>query len=321
MSNKDPALNNLEKSSLESNVAANNEWQHKYSLLQQKYDAMAQRLSEMESQINSNHSSQQITEQNGGQSSSDKKNEPVNTQEIINMKNEALMYSTCIDEIQNNLKYINNNLIKISNDAEDVRQYMQLNTLLIHGMKNLPDKNGIEFSEHVLEELKRLFPMCAKYLVPGVIDTSHPLPTRSGKKSVVIVKFVQRDIRNLLFFNKRELKGNRDGIAITEHLTGRNLALLGQVRDVFGYKNAWTSKCKIYVLINGRKHSVKNERDFHHLCETKLPHLPASSTVTVHNDDFLKSNVTNHDNNLHTGVSNSGRDRFGNRNLSRPHKQ
>ena len=62
-------------------------------------------------------------------------------------------------------------------------------------------------------------------------------------------------------------------------------------------------------------------RDFHHLCETKLPHLPASTTVTVHNDDVLKSNVTNHDNNLHTGVSNSGRDRFGNRNLSRPHKQ
>ena len=313
MNGQDSAVNGVNKITLETIATTHDDLQQNYNALKDRYDVMAKRLEEIEAQNNAQKSDNKLDNK------PDNKLELDDSEEITQMKNEAKTHSACIDEIQNNLNFLNLNFSKITDEVEDINQYLRLNSLLVHGWKNIPKgKHGIEFTEYVLNELIKLFPQHAKYLTPGVIDTSHPLPTRSNKKSVVIIKFVQRDIRNLLFFDKRELKGNKDGIVITEHLTQRNLSLLRQTRDLFGYKNAWSSKCKIYVSYGGRKYAVKNPSDLQQLCEQKhFNAAPINNELLLHSEDSTANpNVKSHS---QLSANNSTeQDRFGNKNLSRP---
>ena len=47
-------------------------------------------------------------------------------------------------------------------------------------------------------------------------------------------------------------------LVITEHLTTANLQLLEEARNMYGFRNVWTSQCKIYALVNGRKQIIES---------------------------------------------------------------
>ena len=89
------------------------------------------------------------------------------------------------------------------------------------------------------------------------------LPTKStkkNKKSVVVIKFNSRLVRNELFFNISVLKGT--GITITEHLTKQRLELQDKVRKLLGENGrVWTSQGIIYGLVKGQKTSFKTQKD------------------------------------------------------------
>ena len=301
-------IDGLNTAALEVDAAVHNELQRKYDVLQKRYDEMANRLTEMESDKTTNKDTEVLEESNH--------------QEISQMKKEAQSHSACITEIKKVWNFVNDNFNKLTSDSNDMQQYMRLRTLLVHGLKNVPAHlKGIAFSEYVLGELQKLFPQHAKYLVPGSISVSHPMPTKSKTKSLVIVKFVQRDVRNLLFYDKKTLKGNKDKIVITEHLTSRNLDLLNQSRDLFGYNNAWSSACKIFVLIGGKKYHVRNLNDLCYLQQNNSHYSAPDSAEHLLNS---KESSTLMPNASHSNVppvignSDVKRDRFGNKRLSRP---
>ena len=79
------------------------------------------------------------------------------------------------------------------------------------------------------------------------------------------MRFVRRDLRDDLFFNKKQLKsfnaGKKIKTSITEHLTPYNLELLNKAKASFGRNNAWSSKCLIFALVNGSKVNIRNEAD------------------------------------------------------------
>ena len=70
-------------------------------------------------------------------------------------------------------------------------------------------------------------------------------PRDTGQKSrPFIVKFVRYNDRKNVFNRKKKLKGKN--IAITESLTATQMKKLNKVREIYDFKNVWTSDGKIY---------------------------------------------------------------------------
>ena len=144
-------------------------------------------------------------------------------------------------------------------------QYSRINTLLGHGFKDIPKHaNGYEFAIYICNKLNELlmphldFPINLYHL-----EYAHCLPTKSGKKDVVIIKFSSRFARNDVFSKRKFLKGT--GITLTEHLTKTNLKLLDDTKAVIGYANVWTQQTKIYANLEGNVMRIKNTLDIEKL--------------------------------------------------------
>ena len=127
-------------------------------------------------------------------------------------------------------------------------QYSRSNCLIFHGCSNAPQGNDYEaFENHVINKLNSKLNLPTN-LQNSDLDICHSLPSRSNKKPIII-KFVRRSMRNMVFFNKKKLKSNDDAgikLLITECLTKRRLKLMEESRNVFGFKNVWSFKGNIY---------------------------------------------------------------------------
>lgn len=138
---------------------------------------------------------------------------------------------------------------------DDLEQYGRRNCLILHGCKNVPKKGSYyDFEKFVVDKLNSR--LCLDYKIKSLdIDTCHILPSRSPRKdgwSPIIIKFVRRSVRDLVYSNKRKLKSanNREKLSITESLTSRRLTLLLEARKAFGYYNVWTSNGTVYCAYN-----------------------------------------------------------------------
>ena len=140
----------------------------------------------------------------------------------------------------------------------------------------MKDLKGTEFTKKVVESINKLITL-NEPLSHKDIDTSHfygKKPTET--KNVVIVRFIRRDLKNEVFFNKSQLKEfNKDNqikVGITDHLTRYNKGLYDHAKQVLGHKNVWTSKCIIFAKIRGEKVKIRRESDIP--CPTHLRYEP-----------------------------------------------
>ena len=144
------------------------------------------------------------------------------------------------------------------------------NDLFIEKLRNIPVKAEEEsfakfnkrFDTFIFETLNELLPSLETPLTLNDIDTSHVLYEGSDK---VLVRFSNRRARNDVFFNKRDLKGHRDKVLITEHLTTYRMNLLNQAKSIVGNHNVWSKKCEIYVKIRNVIRRVWSEDEVHYL--------------------------------------------------------
>ena len=225
-----------------------------YDILQSNYDSMVRRLSKFESQMHALPST----------------NDKISmSKDITDMKGDALNATTSISELQNVWSYVDDKLEHLSNRLDSIDQYLKRDNLLIKGLKDVPKKCfGLAFSSYVMEKLKDLLPSIADQLKEEDISVSHPLPTKDKSKSIVIAKFVRRDIKNLIFFSKRELKNHPSKVSITEHLSAKNLWLMDEAKKLVGYKNVWSSQCTVFALAAGKKNPIKNSNDLDFIYKT-----------------------------------------------------
>ena len=77
------------------------------------------------------------------------------------------------------------------------------------------------------------------------IDRTHRLPRKKPeeKSRPVIVMCVRYNTRNLIFKNKKKLKGSR--ISITENLTAKRMKKLQTAREEHRFKSVWTQNGRI----------------------------------------------------------------------------
>ena len=92
-------------------------------------------------------------------------------------------------------------------------------------------------------------------------------------KGTVVIKFKSRDLKNLIYCNKRSLKTVR----ISEHLSRHTLALRKKVIAEFPTHKVWTEECKIFVSWGKYKKCIPNEYALDKLKSKIVPDPEASS--------------------------------------------
>ena len=93
------------------------------------------------------------------------------------------------------------------------------------------------------------------------IDICHPLPSKTNKKPIII-KFVCRSIRNMVYSHKKNLKtSNGRKLSITESLTKKRLKIVEEARKVFGFGNVWSMKGIVYCSFKGKKQAINKLSD------------------------------------------------------------
>ena len=147
-----------------------------------------------------------------------------------------------------------NSYEKIEREIENIKQDNMANCIVINGMG---EKNDQDLYSEVTQLIKNKININTS---KQDIDICYRLGKKvEDKTRPVVVKFVNRWVRECVFENKKKLKGS--GFVISECLTNKKLVLLKKVRESVGLKSCWTWNGKVYALINNNKKLIRSEQD------------------------------------------------------------
>lgn len=156
-------------------------------------------------------------------------------------------------------------------------QYTRKNSLLLHRVKNVPTRvNGTKFSMFVARTLSKLFPKFP--LSHHDIDTSHILYYEfegDFRWPVIVVKFVNRDLRNDIRDDFILRDFSHSSFRITEHLTSENRSLLNTATN--SCDEAWSDQGKLYASIKGKTVPFSKVDDLVCTDTAEEPEVPATS--------------------------------------------
>lgn len=119
---------------------------------------------------------------------------------------------------------------------------MRRKVLLLHGV---PEKPSEKLPETVLEILKTRLKL-SEASTNNSIHVCHRLGTSQQKARPILVRFFTMEHRQLVWDNKKLLKGS--GITVSEFLTRTRHVAFMAARKHFGINNCWTIEGKIVVV-------------------------------------------------------------------------
>ena len=154
---------------------------------------------------------------------------------------------------------------KLDSSLDDLNQYGRRNCLVLHGLSantDLPNSQS-NYKEFLDKIIKKINDNLSLNLSSNNIDIAHPLPVTKNGKTPVIIKFLRRSDRNLVYQNKRHF--SKSGLAITESLTKKRLQLLKEAGSLLGQENVWTSNGTIFCNINAKREVIKTQDDLYSL--------------------------------------------------------
>ena len=161
-------------------------------------------------------------------------------------------------ELDKSLKALKKEVIA---DLNRVKQYQMIDNVLFHKF-TLPtvQMTSLEFSQYVAEQINILIPQLPVPVQWEHISTAHPLPTKARKSNVVVVRFCNRNIKDMVY--KHRNIAYHKGVLITEHLTDFNKSICVKARKLFPSNCiVRTESCKIFIDIDGISHRVASLDD------------------------------------------------------------
>lgn len=171
-------------------------------------------------------------------------------------------------------KRIDNLEVTMMDCVDRQEQYSRRNCLLLHG---IPEKQGEDTDALVLEEAQNI--LSRQDITIRDIDRSHRVGprrtsaevTKAGKPSQrpIIVKFTNYRAREMLFKNKKNLKGS--GHILTESLTKTRMTWLRKVREALGVSRVWTADGRIKYVMGEKIYQIDSTADmtrFQKSCES-----------------------------------------------------
>ena len=160
------------------------------------------------------------------------------------------------DALEIDRERVANDLLQVTTDLEDLKQYSRRNQILVHGVEE-QDK-----SEDCDDSVLKIFGEMELPISKADINRCHRLGRRKDgqvKKRPIIVSFCSYRNKKLAFDNKKKLKGRKLGI--TESLTRTRYMLLQKCFETYGKENCWTLDGRIYIVQDGHKFCVTSEED------------------------------------------------------------
>lgn len=155
----------------------------------------------------------------------------------------------------NDLKNINNKTIKQVNNLEirvqNLEQYSRRNSIRIFG---IPEQEG-ENADLLIVNLSKNH---MNYdMQQYEIDKSHRIGSKityKDKCRPILVKFARYKTKEIIFSNKKKLKGTK--ITIKEDLFKSRFEIYNAAVEKYGFKSVWTSNGRIKVYTTS-----ENKRD------------------------------------------------------------
>lgn len=133
---------------------------------------------------------------------------------------------------------------------DDLEQYSRRNCVILHGCTSMPESDDYyDFENYVITTLNNKLKL-DRPIVNMDIDITHKLKSKSPKNPIII-KFVRRSTKNLIYNKKTKLKGS--GLSITESLTRSRLKLLAAAKQAFGKEKVSTMNGIIYAYLDKRR--------------------------------------------------------------------
>ena len=145
------------------------------------------------------------------------------------------------------ISFLHDELKKMETQVDQQVQYSRRNCFLFHGIKEEKDKDT---NNIIINTVKKEMDI---EILPKDLDRSYQIGNSRTKKKErpIMLKFIRYNLRHKIFKNKKLLKGK--GVSITESLTKDCMALLNETREIYGFKNVWTSAGKIFFK-DGKNH-------------------------------------------------------------------
>ncbi|XP_031342268.1 uncharacterized protein LOC116170183 [Photinus pyralis] len=165
-------------------------------------------------------------------------------------QNQIKVFSEKVVRLENDLSQTESELSKVKIELaetkealrvykDETEQYSRRNSLRFFGVPEINKEDVPTVIATLCSERMHL------NITTDMIDIAHRLPGKEGKNRPIIVKFISRHAKNLIFRSKKQLKGS--SIVIREDLTKARQQLLKECATRYGSKCVWTSDCKIFV--------------------------------------------------------------------------
>ena len=153
-------------------------------------------------------------------------------------------------ELESTVTGIKKDLEKFIKELNDLKQYFKIDNLLFHNFR-LPfgTLSSREFVGYMVRQINILLPNLPVTVHANHISTAHPLSTKAKKSNVVVVRFCNRHIKDMIY-EARDSVGY--GVSITEHLTDHTQGIVKKAESLFGRRNVYTESTKVFVNCNGK---------------------------------------------------------------------
>lgn len=157
-----------------------------------------------------------------------------------------------ISEIEKKVNILEEEKVNAQFRCNELEQQIKIKQLRIYGV-------GEKQNENLNDVISNIF--ATKMGSPSVtVGECYRLGRpKNGVNRPILATFGTMQQRNLIFFNKKKLKGSK--IMITEELTKSTYELLLYAKENLGKENAWTVGGKIITKYNGKKTIIKSEED------------------------------------------------------------
>ena len=180
------------------------------------------------------------------------------SQQLQDLENAIARVDTIVEGLAKSVRETQNSL-------DDLEQYGCRNCLIVHGCSDQPVGGKYPvFESYVTNMLNSELDL--EYQIRSTdIDICHVLPSRKGRPPPIIIKFVRRSVRNLVFYNKKKLKKSQEKLSITESLTKRRLLLVMEAKKAFRFNNVWTNNGIVYCFYKEKRLVLKDFGDINKL--------------------------------------------------------
>lgn len=163
--------------------------------------------------------------------------------------NEIEKLSEQITDIRQTIDGIQAEQDEVRLRVADLEQDSKQGQLRLYG---LPEDNEGDLTKQVVDVFER------KMGVEGaVVNRCYRIgPKKAGRARAVLIKFDSLRQRDLVFYNKKKLKGTK--LVVAEELVKSRYELLLYAKEKLGRDKVWTAGGKIFTKVNGSKKLLRS---------------------------------------------------------------